>query len=477
MTFTDRSKSLAVADVEMEQRDVVQFYCKPLAISEKQNNHSSMMQSSDVDLLLIGKTGHGKSATGNAILRRRAFKTSGNASSETQKIDYEVSDYNGRILKIVDGPGIGDTRMTTDSAVQIVLNATAEAIATNPKGYHAFLLVVKYGQRFTGEEQETIGFLKNIFGDTFVKEFCILLMSNGDTFEKESKEIGQTFEDWCGSQTGAFKSLLSECNNRIVLFNNSTKDEDIIDKQLRQLLSVVERLSSKGQRYTDKNFEAAKDARMRVLVDAQEPLIRDETMQETSLILQNLEQIQACDHFETKLNLLEKLLVRAESLFESISTLDRGTGALHEIVQMVKSIKSTISDEIKFTIRNQEESQRMKKIEEELKKKADEETEIIRQHFELILNQERLAHQQEVEILRQQEKTNKDLERKMNTKIEQGIKEHLKQFEKRRLKQEHKMENLEKQYRQTKEKNDRSILNMMLSGITWPFRKIASLFS
>ncbi|CAL1548900.1 unnamed protein product, partial [Lymnaea stagnalis] len=383
-----------------------------------------MMQSSDVDLLLIGKTGNGKSAAGNAILKRRAFKSSGAFSSVTKRIDYEVSDFNGRILKIVDGPGVGDTRMNTDEAVKLVMVGMEKAIATNPKGYHAFLLVVKYGQRFTGEEQDTIVFLKKIFGETFVKEFCILLMSNGDTFESESEETGQTFEDWCRSQTGAFKSLLSECNNRIVLFNNLTKDEDIRDKQLRQLLSVVDRLSSKGQRYTDKNFEEARDARMRVMVDAQEPLIRDETMREVSLILQKLEQIQARDHFETKLDLLEALLVRAEALLKSTCDLDRGTGALHEIVQTVKSIISTISDEIKFTIRNQKESQRIKKIEEELKRKADEETERVRQQFELMLKQERLADERKAEILRQQEKTREELERKMRREREERQREH-----------------------------------------------------
>ncbi|CAL1531284.1 unnamed protein product [Lymnaea stagnalis] len=424
-----------------------------------------MMLSSDVDLLLIGTTGNGKSAAGNSILKRRAFKSGGVFSSVTKRIDYEVSDFNGRILKIVDGPGVGDTRMNTDEAVKLVLNATAEAIATNPKGYHAFLLVVKYGHRFTGEEQETIAFLKKIFGESFVKQFCVLLMTHGDDFEIESEDTGQTFEGWCRSQTGAFKSILSECNNRIVLFNNITKDEDIRDKQLRQLLSVVDRLSSKGQRYTDTNFEEARDARTRILVDLQEPLIREETMQETSLILQKLEQIQACGHFEIKLDLLEKLLVRAKALFTSTLNLDRGTGAIHEIFLTVKTLKSTISDEIKFTIRSQEEIQRYNEKQGEIKRKADEETERVRLKFELILNQNTLEHQRKIEILRQQKKSHEELERKMNTKRERSLGEHMNKLEKRRLKQGHKTEKLEKQYGQTKEKNDRSILNKMLSGI------------
>ncbi|CAL1548368.1 unnamed protein product [Lymnaea stagnalis] len=40
------------------------------------------------------------------------------------------------------------------------MDAMQDAILLNPKGYHAFLLVVRYGGRFTFEDKEVIRILK-----------------------------------------------------------------------------------------------------------------------------------------------------------------------------------------------------------------------------------------------------------------------------------------------------------------------------
>lgn len=250
-----------------------------------------MKYPSDIDLLLIGKTGNGKSALGNAILKRKVFPSRASTESVTTQISFEVSEYKGLIIKVVDGPGVGDTRLDAPGSTNVVVRAMEQAMLANPLGYHAFLLTVRFGGRFTAEDTDVIRFLKQIFGQDFVRRFCILVLTCGDSFENESEETGQTFEQWCMEQTGTFQELYRECDFRAVLFNNTTKDEVKRNAQIDRLLHVVNGLQSLGHRYTDSNFSMAQAARQRAVVESRRPVVQDWLLQETSLVLQKLEEV------------------------------------------------------------------------------------------------------------------------------------------------------------------------------------------
>ena len=88
----------------------------------------------DLDLLLIGKSGVGKSATGNSILGKKVFRSSASLSSVTDKISSDVSKVKGLIIKVVDGPGVGDTRMDTEEGIRLFVESMEHAMFTNPAG-------------------------------------------------------------------------------------------------------------------------------------------------------------------------------------------------------------------------------------------------------------------------------------------------------------------------------------------------------
>ncbi|XP_045689690.1 GTPase IMAP family member 8 isoform X3 [Phyllostomus hastatus] len=186
----------------------------------------------ELRLLLLGKKGAGKSATGNIILGRDVFVSKFSARMVTEKCQRESGDVMGKKVVVIDTPDLFSSAACAEDKrrnVKCCLELSAPSL-------HALLLVIPIGH-CSEEDRQAIEGIRKVFGEGARRHIIIIFTRKDD--------LGNvSMQDYL-DQNSSVRELVEAHGSRYWAFNNKVGEELGEAKraiQVMELLDLVKRL-------------------------------------------------------------------------------------------------------------------------------------------------------------------------------------------------------------------------------------------